>query len=323
MDAKNGYWFIKLDKESQMLTCFNTPFGRYIYRRLAFGLAMSQDIFQHRMDQFLERCPGTIGIADDIVVYGSTEQELDQNLLTLMNEAEKFGLMFNSDKCAIKTPQISFFGMMYDKHGAYPDPNKVRCIQTMDPPKDKTEVQEFLGMVNYLAPFIPALSDKTADLRELLKGNTFEWNPSYQQSFQNVKDQICESATLHYFDPNKESVIQVDASMRGLGAVLLQDNKPVAYASKALKDEETRYANIERELLAVVFGCERFHTYVYGKNFTVESDHKPLEMIQHNPLTAAPPRLQRMLLRLQPYDMIIRYRPGKEILLADGLSRLP
>ena len=324
MDAKNGYWSIRLDKESQLLTCFNSPFGRYVYERMAFGLVMSQDVFKHRMDQFLERCPGTIGIADDIIVFGKTEEEHDKNLHHLMQEAASYGLMFNSDKCAIKTDQIIFFGMVYDKHGVHPDPGKVESIKSMEPPTNKTEVQEFIGMVNYLAPFIPSLSDQTADLRNLLKNDVpFVWNESYQKSFQNVKDQICTSATLQYFDTNKETVIQVDASLRGLGVVLLQEGKPIAFASKALHDAETRYANIERELLAVVFGCERFHTFVYGKQFVVESDHKPLEMIQHKPLTAAPPRLQRMLLRLQPYDMTIKYRPGKEITLADGLSRLP
>ena len=102
---------------------------------------------------------------------------------------------------------------------------------------------------------------------------------------------------------NVKVVIQVDASLRGLGVVVLQEGKPTAFASKALHDAETRYANIDRELLAVVFGCVRFHTNVYGKQFVVESDHKTLEMIQHKALTAAPPRLQRMLLHLQPYDM--------------------
>ena len=108
-----------------------------------------------------------------------------------------------------------------------------------------------------------------------------------------------------------------------MGAVLLQEGRPIAYASKSLTDTEKRYANIERELLAVVFGAERFRTYVYGKHFVVESDHKPLEMIQLKNLMAAPPRLQRMLLRIQHYDITIKYRPGKELLLADGLSRLP
>ena len=117
--------------------------------------------------------------------------------------------------------------------------------------------------------------------------------------------------------------VQADASQRGLGACLLQEGQPIAYASKSLTDTETRYKNIERELLAIVFACQWFNTYVLGRPFTVESDHKPLEMKHQKSLASAPPRLQRMLLQLQRYDVTIRYRPGKEMLLADALSRCP
>ena len=324
LDAKNGYWSVKLDEESSLLTTFNTPYGRYCYKRMPFGLVMSQDVFQHKMDQILERCPGTIGIADDIAVYGKTEQEHDRHLHNLMQVAAKNGLVFNSQKCAVKTPQITFFGMVYDQHGVHPDPSKVEAIKCMAPPQTKTELQEFIGMVTYLSPFIPRLSDHTADLRALLKKDAeFVWTASHQQAYDKVKDLVCEETTLAFFDANKETVIQVDASSRGLGAVLIQDSKPVALASKSLSGTEQRYANIERELLAIVFGCECFHTYVYGKSFKVETDHKPLEMIHQKALIAAPPRLQRMLLRLQPYDITITYRPGKDMLLADTLSRRP
>ena len=127
---------------------------------------------------------------------------------------------------------------------------------------------------------------------------------------------------LRYFDPNKPASIEVDASSLGLGAALIQDNKPVAFASKALTPTESNYANIERELLAVVFGLERFHTFVYGKPLVVFSDHKPLENIIKKPLNSTPPRLQRMLLRIQPYNAAIQYRPGKEMVYADYLSRI-
>ena len=174
-----------------------------------------------------------------------------------------------------------------------------------------------------MSPFIPKLADHTSDLRLLLrKDSEWQWTPSHQQAFDAVKSLICADCTLTYFDPKKPTVLQVDASLKGLGAALIQQGKPVAYASKALTDAETRYANIERELLAVVFGCTRFHTYVYGSKFTVESDHKPLEVIQRKSLASTPPRLQRMMLRLQPYDCEIVYKPGREMLIADAMSRL-
>jgi len=324
LDAKNGYWSVKLDEESSMLTTFNTPLGRYRYLRMPFGLVMSQDVFQRKMDQILEQCENCIGIADDVIVFGASEKDHDKNLLKLMEVAKQFGLVFNSDKCEIKKDKVKFFGTIYDKDGAHPDPDKVEAIKTLPAPKSTTQLQQFLGLVTYMSPYIPNLADRSAPLRDMLKkGVQFQWSASHQQAFNNIKELICRDVTLTYFDPNKETVIQVDASLKGIGAVLLQENKPVAFASKSLTDTEQRYANIEREMLAVVVGCERFHTYVFGKHFVVESDHKPLEMIALKNLGAAPPRLQRMLLRLQNYDVSIRYKPGQEMHLADGLSRLP
>ena len=324
MDAKNGYWAIELDEESQYLTTFNSPFGRYCYKRMPFGLVMSQDVYQSRIDQIVEQCPGVVGIADDMVVYGRNEEEHDKNLLNLMEVAKKSGLTFNSQKCGVKLPEITFFGHVFDQNGARPDPKKVEDIQALPAPQSKQQVQEFLGIVTYLAPFIPQLSQKTATIRDLLKNDSeFQWNASHQQAFNAVKEAIAKATTLAYYDPMKETTIQVDASSRGLGAVLMQEGRPIAFASKSLTETERRYANIEREMLAVVFGCKRFHTYVYASHFTIESDHKPLEMISKKNITCAPPRLQRMLLETQGYDFDIKYRPGKEVMLADGLSRLP
>ncbi len=150
----------------------------------------------------------------------------------------------------------------------------------------------------------------------------FTWNASYQTAFEQIKNSITEATTLTYFNEKKEVTLQVDASTKGLGAALLQDGKPVTFASKSLTETEARYANIERELLAVVYGCERFHTYLFGRSFTVHTDHKPLESIHLKHLISAPPRLQRMLLRLQPYELKIKYIPGKDMLIADALSRV-
>ena len=150
--------------------------------------------------------------------------------------------------------------------------------------------------------FVPHLSHHTEPLRAMLKQDAvFTWDEMANASFQKIKDLIAKSATkpLCYYDRRKPVTVQADASQRGLGACLLQEGQPIAYASKSLTDTETRYANIERELLAIVFACQRFNTYVLGRPFTVESDHKPLEMIHQKSLASAPPRLQRMLLQLQ------------------------
>ena len=144
---------------------------------------------------------------------------------------------------------------------------------------------------------------------------------SHEWQFNIIKNSISSTTTLHYFDTNKPVVLQVDASKIGLGATILQDDQPVAYASKALTDTEREWANIERETYALVFGCEQFHTYVYGRHFIIESDHKPLEQIIHKNLGDTPTRLQCMIMQLQPYDCILKNQPGKEMTLADDLSR--
>ena len=162
-----------------------------------------------------------------------------------------------------------------------------------------------------------------APSRNLLKENVgFAWNPSHLKAFEEVKLLICTAMTLAYYDRSKPAALHVDASSRGLGTALFQNNKPIAFASKALTPAETRYANIEWELLAVVYGCEKFHSYLYERSFVVRTDDRPLEQVHKKNLMQAPPRLQRMLLRLQPYDCIIKYLPGREMVTADALSRL-
>jgi len=323
VDAKCGYWNVVLDEESSYLTTFNSPLGRYRFKRMPFGLKMSQDIFQTRIDQTFEGCTGVIGIADDIVVFGQNEEEHDANMHGMLERCKTTGLKLNPDKCHIRQDEIKFYGIICSSDGIKPDPDKVSALKQMGPPANSQELQTFLGLANYMGQFIPNLSTLTAPLRELVKQKySFTWNATYQEALDKIKDSISNEITLTYFDPKKETVLQVDASTKGLGAALLQDDKPVAFASKALTDVETRYANIERELLAVVYGCERFNTYLFGRPFTVNSDHKPLESIHLKHLTSAPPRLQRMLLRLQPYDVVIKYRPGKQMELADALSRL-
>ncbi|KAK7087115.1 hypothetical protein V1264_021205 [Littorina saxatilis] len=144
------------------------------------------------------------------------------------------GLVFNEDKCYIKRKQVKFFGMIYDADGVHPDPEKTTEIKNLRSPKNLTELQQFLGMVQYMSSFIPRLAHHTAALRALTKKDVqWEWNSSHQKAFQKVKDMICEDTALTYFDITKPAVVQVDASQQGLGATLIQDDKPIAFASKA------------------------------------------------------------------------------------------
>ena len=170
----------------------------------------------------------------------------------------------------------------------------------------ETKLQSFLGLINYLQPFITGLSTKTQSLCEQL--TEWDWNPSADSAFQGLKAWICQTllkVTLAYYDRSKPDVMLMDTSKYGLGAALIQGGHPIAFASKPLTGIETNYANIERECLSVCFGLEKFHTYLYGWHVIIENDHKLLEMIQHKPIHVAPPRLQQMLLHMQKYDYTI------------------
>ena len=180
----------------------------------------------------------------------------------------------------------------------------------MPEPTSKDEVQRFMGMLNYLAPYIPKLAESAYHLRDLLKKDVpWTWEPSHRKCFNKLKSMITVDACLKYYDPTGTLTLEVDASQKGLGAALTQDGKPIAFGSKTLTECQSRYSNIEREMLAIVYGIQRYHTYLYGKPFTVVTDHKPLVNITQKPLSSAPPRLQRMLLKIQGYQYTVIYRP--------------
>ena len=197
----------------------------------------------------------------------------------------------------------------------------------MTVPMDKQQLQSFLGMVNYMGTFIPNLSHHTELLWAMLKkDNMFHWEKQQTQSFQQIKTLIAKAnnTPLRYYDRNLPVTVQADVSLRGLGACLIQkhngEDQPIAFASKSLTDMETRYTNIERELLAIIFACQRFTTYLLGRSFVAESEYKSLEMIAMKNLANVPPHLQRMLLELQRYDVTIKYCPGNQMQLANALS---
>jgi len=189
-------------------------------------------------------------------------------------------------------------------------------------PQDKAAVRRLLGMINFLAPHIPNMASISSPLHDLIKSDVhFEWGTSADNALAKIKDILSTQPVLHFFDSTIPSVIQADASQHGLGACLLQKGKPIAYASCSLSSSERNYAQIEKELLAIVFACSKFHQYIYGFLTRVHSDHKPLEAIFKKPLHQVSPRLQRMLLRLQKYDLLIKYVKGKYLYVADTLSR--
>ena len=239
-----------------------------------------------------------------------------------LNRCEQIGLTLNKDKCVINSSSLTYIGHELSSEGVKADEMKLKAISEMPAPTDRKGVMRILGTVNYLSKFIPNMSQVTEPIRLLLRQYIeFQWNFKQETAFNQIKDILTSNPVLKYFGVSKPVTVQCDASKSGLGAVLLQDNQPVAYASRLLTDTETRYAQIEKELLSAVFALERFNQYTFGKQVMVESDHKPLETIVKKPLANAPPRLQRMLLRSQKYDFVIQYKPGTQRYISDMLSR--
>lgn len=323
LDARSGYWLCKLSYQSSLLTTFNSPLGRFRFLRLPFGLCCSQDIFQRKIDEFYGDLPGVAAIVDDIVVFGKSQADHDRNLMAVLDRCRKIGVKLNKEKCQLNCPEVNFFGMVFSDSGIRPDPAKIKAITNMPAPKDKAELRTLLGMITFLSKHIPQLAEIGQPMRALLKESVdFVWDHAQEQSFESIKNVLSQNIALAYFDPDKEVEIEADASKHGLGAVLKQGNQPVYYASKALTETEQHYAQIEKEMYAILFACERFHQYIYGKHVKVYSDHKPIEAIMRKPLHLAPARLQRMMLRLRKYTLTIQFQPGHLMYISDTLSRL-
>ena len=194
----------------------------------------------------------------------------------------------------------------------------------MSRPTSVSELQRFLGMVTYLGSFVKNLSVQNSNLRQLLKKEVaWHWNDVHEKEFNMLKTLISNAPILTFYDPNKTIVLSVDASKGAVGAVISHNNSPIAYASATLTSSQQNYAQIEKELFAILFGCIKFHQYIYGKRVVVETDHKPLIPLFDKALYKVPARLQRFMLRLQSYDLQVLYKPGKYMYTADTLSRAP
>ncbi|KAK2705982.1 hypothetical protein QYM36_016114 [Artemia franciscana] len=321
LDARHGYWSLELDEESSELTTFNTPYGRYKFKRMPFGLISAQDEFQRRMEEAFEGIKGFSVIVDDIIISGRTDEEHDSNVRSALIRAREKCVKLNLQKCVFKSDSTPYFGHIISEAGIHPDQRKVRALKEMRIPSTKDELQTVLGMMNYLARYIPNLSSLNQPLRELANQREFKWEEEHNSAFTNIKKSICES--LSFLDPTSENIeLQVDASKFVLGATILQNGKTVSFASRSLNRTEQNYSQIEKELYATLFGCLHYHQYLYGQKFIVVSDHKPLQVVLNRPISKSSPRLQRMLLKIQPYDFTEIFRPGKEIPVADALSRL-
>ena len=329
LDANSGFWQIPLSEDSKQLTTFVTPSGRYCFNKLPFGISSAPELFQKRMSHILEGIKGVLCHMDDVLIFGATKEEHDASLQASLKRLETAGVTLNSAKCEFYKDAVKFLGHFVDKDGIRADPSKTEAVAHMEAPQTTTDLRRFLGMTNQLGKFSPRLAELGQPLRELLSSkNTWTWGPEQERAFSNMKEEITKSTVLAHYDPQAPTKISADASSFGLGAVLLQKNndewKPVAYASRSLTETERRYAQIEKEALAATWSCEKFRDYVLGKQFEIETDHKPLvPLLSNKRLDSLPPRVLRFRLRMDKYDFQIKHVPGKLLYTADTLSRAP
>ena len=322
LDLKQGYLHCTLDTESSYLTTMTTPFGRYRWLRMPFGLNVSSEIFQKRLHQALDGLKGVHCNADDVIVHDVNDTEHDKNLENLLIRAEQHGIRFNRAKCRIGLSELKFNGNIISSEGLKVDPEKVEAVLKMTKPENREAVERLRGTVNYLSRFIPKLTEKMHPTSQLTHKNVkWNWGPAQDSAFDELKRLLTQAPVLSFFDNNKEVSIQCDSSMYGLGGTLLQDGKTIAYASRALHDAETRYAPIEREMLAIMWSLEKWHQFTYGRKVTVYTDHRPLESITRKDLNRAPRCLQGMLLRALAYDIEVKWLEGKKMFLSDTFSR--
>lgn len=217
---------------------------------------------------------------------------------------------------------MKFLGHLVSTNGLKADPEKLDAIRNLKTPANRLQLQRALGMITYLAKFVPNLSEITSPLRQLLaKDVAWCWEEEQERAFVEIKRLMMSPPVLSFYDVREPVTLSVDASSKALGAVLLQRGKPVAYASKALTTSEMNYPQIDKEPAAIRFGCRKFHQYIYGKELTVETDHKPLESIFKKPMDRAPPRLRRIRLEVAQYNPTVVYVKGSNIPIPDILSR--
>ena len=325
LDLKWGYHQLELSPESREITTFATPDGLFRYKRLLFGVCSASEQYQHEIATVLAGIEGAENISDDIVVDGPDAETRDQRLRQTIERLRDCGLTLNAEKCLFNMDRLVFMGMLLSETGIGPTEDRVKAVLEAGEPTSTTEVRSFLGLANYSSRFIPHFATLSEPLRRLTRIETpFNFGPEQKKSFESLKQKMAEACTLAYFDKNAPTKIITDASPVVLGAVLVQEQggvwTPVCYASRSLTDCEQRYSQTEKEALGVVWACERFHAYVYGMKFIVETDHKPLETI-YGPRSRPCARIERWVLRLQPYDFNVMYRPGRGN-IADSLSRL-
>jgi transposase InsO family protein len=332
LDLSDAYLQIELDEESKQLVVINTPLGLFRYNRLPFGSASAPAIFQRVIDQVISGIPNTVAYLDDIFITGKTEDEHLRTLEMVLSKLADFGFTCNPDKCMFLQDNVSYLGFIIDKHGKRPDSKRIEAIIKMPAPTNVKELEAFIGKVNYYGGFISNFSTKCQVLNRLRQTNvSWNWDHDCQQAFNNLLQEIANATTLVHFDPNLPLILATDASQYGIGAVLMHKyadgiERPIAHASKTLTSTERNYSQVEKEAFSIIFGVKKFHQYLAGRIFELNTDNRPLLTI-FNPTKPLPVatanRLQRWAMFLMTYTYNIHFKPTYAHANADALSRLP
>ncbi|KAJ1095977.1 hypothetical protein NDU88_001126 [Pleurodeles waltl] len=327
LDLSSAYHQIVLHPESRHLTSFVTPLGAYQFLRMPFGLASAAACFQRIMKTILKAISGTLCFQDDILVHGKTVDEHDKILRKVLSKLAGAGLTVKNEKCRFRVTSVTYLGHTISGEGIRPKLELVDSIIHAPEPKNKDDVRSFLGLAEYYSKFIPNFSSVTQPLRALLKkGCIFVWEKECVTAFSFVKKCIGKMPTLGHFDVCAKTYLYTDASIKGLGAVLIQkmgqEERAIAFASRSLKEAEQHYSVIEREALACMWAVKHFKFYLWGLPFVVRTDHKPLVQIfspkKNEELT---PRIRRWAEGLMEYNFVVEYVPGPRNIVADFLSR--
>ena len=327
LDLRQGYLQVPLHPDSRNLTAFVTHMGVFRYSRMPFGLSSAPSCFQKIMATIFAGIPGVAIYLDDIVVHGATTALHDERLTRVLNVLASHNLTLNGEKCIFAVPAIDFVGFHLTADGLSPLHSNVEAVQRLPEPSSPAHLASFLGMTAYYLRFLPEYSATTAPLRQLLKKDaTWTWTPACSAAVRRLKLQLTSPPVLAHFDQASPTLLTCDASNTAVGAVLSQLHcgveRPVAFASRSLTTAEQKYSVGEREALACVWACERWHMFLYGRHFTLRTDHQALTTL----LTTAgsghkPLRIHRWSERLQQYNFTTLFTPGRDNVVADLLSR--
>ncbi len=330
LDAVKGYFQIELDMESRALTTFLTPRGRFRFTRAPMGLASSSDEYCQRTDQVLEGIEGIQKIVDDILIYGSSYEQLLERLEQVLTRCRQHSITLSKKKAEVDQ-KVKFAGYIVSQQGVEPDPEKTEGVRDFPRPENVTKLRGFLGLANQLGQFILDLAHVTQLFRQLLRGDVeYVWLDEHEQAFKASKDALTSKVIMKHFNPRKRTELLTDASrLKGIALIQRDEEDKISLircGSRGLTPTEFRYATIELECLGIVWAIHKCKFYLQGMdNFHVITDHRPLiGIIKKKQLDEVHnPRLQRLLEKVSWYNFEITWTPGKTHMIADALSRAP